>query len=297
MIGLWKRFVAAQARPVDTRPLAALRILLPLCVVFDLLRSVQLGMAEVYYRPWDAGGLSTFSGDAWVLGGLGSDVGPWLVVLVVSCMLLVSLGLGVRPALLVGVLAYAQLGHLYPPGDRGIDRIIRTTLLLLVFSRSHRRWALGDRLLGRPPVETQPAAVRNLVLWFLVLVYTAAGVSKLVQQPAWLSVTGTPVLYRVLTDPLGGGLDHLTWAGLRLPFVVGGWFTIAFEVGSLLLLTRWRPWFGVLGILMHVGIGVTMELGMFSAGMLCLYVVVMAEWWVPALDRGTAARPCTRPGG
>ena len=31
-----------------------------------------------------------------------------------------------------GALAYAQLGHLYPPGDRAIDRILRTALLILL---------------------------------------------------------------------------------------------------------------------------------------------------------------------
>ena len=41
-----------------------------------------------------------------------------------------STGVAARPALLIGVLAYAQAGHLYAPGDRGIDRILRTVLLI-----------------------------------------------------------------------------------------------------------------------------------------------------------------------
>lgn len=290
MTGLWRRFVGSCARPVDTRPLAALRIVLPICVIVDLLRTLQLGMAGVYYRPWEAGGLSTFAGAEWALGGMGSDAGLWLVGLVIVCMGLVSTGLGVRPAIVVGVLAYAQLGHLYPPGDRAIDRIIRTGLLILLFSHAHRRWALGDRLLRRAPVERAPAAAQHLVLWFLVLVYMAAGVSKLLQQPAWLAVSGTPVLYRVVTDPLGGGWDHVAWAGVGLPFFIGNWATIIFEVGALVLLTRWRRWFGLLGVGLHLGVGLTMHLGMFSVGMLCFYVVVLADWWVPALDRWRAGR-------
>lgn len=290
MIRAWRRFVAHAARPVDTRPLAALRILLPLCVIVDLLRALQLDLAGVLYRPWDAGGLSTFAGPEWALGGLGPDAGLWLVGLVIVCMGLVSAGVGVRPAIVVGVLAYAQLGHLYPPGDRGIDRIIRTGLLVLLFSQAHRRWALGDRLLGRPPVERAPAAPQQLILWFLVLVYMAAGVSKLMQQPAWLAVSGTPVLYRVVTDPLAGAWDHVAWAGVGLPFFIGSWATIVFEVGAFVLLTRWRRWFGLLGVGIHLGIGLTMHLGMFSVGMLCFYVVVLADWWVPALDRWRAGR-------
>jgi len=290
MMGLWRRFVGSCSRPVDTRPLAALRILLPLCVIFDLLRSIQLGLAGVYYRPWDAGGLSTFVGDEWALAGLGPDAGLWLVGLIIVCMALVSSGLGVRPAIVVGVLAYAQLGHLYPPGDRAIDRIIRTALLILLFSQSHRRWALGDRLLGRAPVARAAAAPQHLILWFLVLIYMAAGVSKLMQQPAWLAVSGTPVLYRVVTDPLAGAWDHMTWSRIGLPFFVASWATIIFEVGAFVLLTRWRRWFGLLGVGLHLGIGLTMHLGMFSAGMLCFYVVVLAEWWIPGLDRWRVGR-------
>jgi hypothetical protein len=291
MMRAWRAFVAACARPVDTRPLAALRILMPLCVILDLLRALQTGMAGTYYRLWEDGGLSTFAGEHWRLGALGPDAGLILVGVVLVCMTLVATGIGVRPAILVGVLAYAQLGHLYPPGDRGIDRIIRFSLLVLLFSQSHRRWALGDRLLGRAPVEQAPAAPQHLLMWFLVLVYMAAGVSKLVQQPAWLAVSGTPVLYRVLTDPLAGAWDHVRWAGVGFPFYVGAWVTIVFEVGALMLLTRWRAWWGLMGIALHLGIAATMHLGMFSFGMLSFYAVVMADWWVPALDRWRARSP------
>lgn len=290
MMGLWRGFVAACARPVDTRPLAVLRILLPLCVVLDLARVASLGLLDDFFRTWEHGGLSTFSGDHWLLGSLGPHAGLLLVGVLGVCMLLVSSGLAVRPALLLGVLAYAQLGHLYPPGDRGIDRIIRVALLVLLFSRSHRRWALGNRLGGRTPEETEPAAPQLVLLWFLVLVYMAAGTSKLIQQPDWLAWSGTPVLYRVLTDPMAGAFDHVAWSGVGLPFFIGGWVTILYEVGAPMLLTRWRHWWGTIGIALHVGIALTMHLGMFSVGMLCLYVVVMADAWLPALDRWQARR-------
>lgn len=291
MIRIWRGFVSACARPVDTRPLAALRILLPLCVVLDLARAVWLGLHDDFFRTWEHGGLSVFSGEQWLLDGLGPDAGQMLIVVVVVCMLLASSGVAVRPALLVGVLAYAQLGHLYPPGDRGIDRIIRVGLLVLLCSQSHRRWSLGNRLRGREAVARAPAAPQLVLMWFLVLVYMAAGTSKLIQQPDWLASSGMPVLYRIMTDPLAGALDHVAWAAVGLPFFIGGWVTVVFEVGALVLLTRWRCWWGLIGIAMHLGIALTMHLGMFSVGMLCFYVVVMADWWVPALDRRSAPGP------
>ncbi len=58
------------------------------------------------------------------------------------------------------------------------------------------------------------------------------------------------------------------------------WATVALELSSLLLLTRWAPWWGIVGALMHVGIFSMMELGMFSWGMLALYPIVFAPWLV-----------------
>ena len=54
------------------------------------------------------------------------------LVLTLTCMGLITIGRWMRPAIIVGVLAYAQLGHLFPPGDRAIDRIVRCGLLIPV---------------------------------------------------------------------------------------------------------------------------------------------------------------------
>jgi hypothetical protein len=295
VIRLWDRFVDATRRPVDTRPMALLRILVPLCIVFDLLRAVQVGMAPYYWRRFDAGGLSAFSGDDFVLGVLGPDAGLIVMGVVLVSMVAVSLGVGVRPAIVVGVLAYAQLGHLYPPGDRGVDRVLRMVLMLLLFTPAHRRWALGNRITGRAPVTEMPAGAVLVLQWFLVILYLNAGIAKILQQPKWLALSGTPVLYRIMADPLAGRLDHLAWLWAWPLFRVGTWGTIVLELTSLLLLTRWAPWWGILGALMHVGIFATMHLGMFSLGMLSMYVVVFGPWWVPALDRWLARRATASP--
>jgi hypothetical protein len=101
------------------------------------------------------------------------------------------------------------------------------------------------------------------------------------QQPRWLSIDGVPVLYRIVTDPLAAHLDPVAWADTRWPFYLGGIGTIVMEVGGFMVLTRWRPWFGVFGAAMHVGIFGSMELGMFSLGMLSLYPLLFDRWMPP----------------
>ena len=282
---MWGRWVAAVSRPADTRPLAALRILLPLCILLDLLRAIQVGMAPHYWHLFEYGGLSAFSGEDFWLADLGPEGGMLLLGVTLLCMTLGMLGIGARPALLIGILAYAQLGHLYPTGDRGVDRILRLALLVLLFSPAHRRWSLGDRLLGRAPITEAPGWPGLLLRWFLVILYLNAGVAKLIQQPRWLALDGTPVLYRILTDPQAGALDHLRWLWAWPLLRLGGWLTILLELSSPLLLTRLAPWWAIGGALMHLGIALTMNLGVFSWGMLSLYPVLFAPWWLPALDR------------
>lgn len=280
---LWSWWVARCAREDDARPLAVVRIGAALAILLDLLRVAQLGLVDVLFRPYDQGGLSQVQDPAYLVGGwLGPELaGRALFATSAVCMSLVALGVLTRPATLLGVLAYAQLGHLYPPGDRGIDRVLRTVLLILMFSGAHRRLALmGGPALAR--IRQWPA---DLLRSFLVIVYLSAGIGKLMQQPAWLSTRGVPVLYRVMTDPLAAHVDPQAalpfWDLLRFM----GWGTIALELSAPLLLTRFAPWWAVLGMCMHLGIYFTMELGMFSWGMLSMYPLLFAPWWLPAWDR------------
>ena len=53
---------------------------------------------------------------------------------------------------------------------------------------------------------------------------------------------------------------------------------------------RWR-WWAIFGALLHVGLALTMELGMFPFGMLALYPVLFGPWTCQALDRLTPWLP------
>lgn len=285
-LALWQRWVLAASAPVDARVLGLVRILAATCVVVDLLLAGALGLVDDLWTPYVAGGISQIQDPSlWADQLLGEATGPVLYGVSLGGMVLVALGIGGRPVQLLAILAYAQLGHLYPPGDRGVDRVLRTALLALLFSNAHRSLSLGPWLRGRPQVQTVTAAVPWFLRIFLVDVYLSAGIAKLMTTPAWLQVREYPVLYRILADPMAGRLDPVAASEVMWLWTLGGFFTIALELSSPLLLTRWSRWWAAIGLALHLGIAATMHLGMFAWGMLSLYPVLMMPWITASLDR------------
>ncbi len=277
---LWTAWLEWMDREADPRPLAMVRIALPLCVLMDLARLVQLGLLGDVFTPYTRGGLNRIVNSNVVLWDWFGDAGAWVGLGATTvCMVLILLGRFMKPAIVMGVLAYAQLGHIYPPGDRAIDRLIRTALLILLFSQADRAWAWG-----RTTVRRIPAWPVAFLTFFLVLVYISAGAAKVLQQPGWLSLTADPPLLRILIDPMSSTLEPAFWAQFPGLFRWLGFATIALELSSPLLLTRWGRYWALCGMLMHLGIWATMSLGMFSAGMLALYPVLLAPFILRRLD-------------
>ena len=286
MIRLWSWWVRRSSRPVDVRPLALTRISLALVVVVDLLWLARAGMVRPVFSLFEYGGIAGFHRSTYWFLDSGPSAGLVLYGLTIVSMLCVVLGIRVRIATLVGVLAYAQLGHLFPTGDRAVDRLVRTVLLLLLFSDAHRCYSLENVLFKRARKTTTPGWIVDVFHLFLGLVYMAAGFAKL-SFASWFSMSGAPQLYKIMTDPMAARLDpdspvlRTLWPLFRM----GSMGTVIWEISSPLLLTRWAHIYGIIGIGMHIGIAISMKLGMFSYGMLSMYPVVMAPWLIPWLDR------------
>ncbi len=287
----WSWWVRYSGRLMDARILALLRILVCLCVLLDLLRVWQIGLVEDYYRLYEHGGINDHPDSAaHVVEWFGPDGGIYAYWTTVACMALAVFGIATRPALVLGVLAYAQSGHLYSPGDRGIDRILRTAMIFLIFSGSHRRFALGLLAFPRMARDWVAAWPADLVRWLMVMVYLSAGVSKLMQQPRWLMAPDLPVVYRILSDPMAGKMDPVAAEPFWLLWVIFGWATIIVECSAPILLTRWGRYWSLLALPMHVGIYALMELGMFSFGMMAMHVLLLQAWLIPLMDRVPALR-------
>lgn len=283
---LWNRWVAWCARDEDARPLAAVRILVPLCVVVDLMQTWWLDLVDVLFASYKHGGIAGYQGGEFVLGAYwGAAGGPLAWWLTLVSMALVSAGVAVRPALVVGIFAYAQLGHSSPDADRGIDTIIRTVLLLLLFSNAHRRWSLGNLIWTNQAADRIRAWPADLIKLLLMLIYFSAGFGKVLRTVNWTAWSGQPVLYNIMVDPMAAKLDPVFWESYWPLFRVGGWVTIAFELTPFLIFTRFCPYWAIPAALMHIGIASTMYLGMFSYAMLSMYPLLFAVWWLPWIDR------------
>ncbi len=283
---LWSRWVARTNRPADNRLFALMRISLAVAVLVDQLQMFAVGMVGPAYQLYEHGGLAGFHrGQFWFLDS-GAMAGPALWGVMMGSMLCVALGVATRPAILLGVLAYAQLGHLFPTGDRGVDRLVRTVLLFLMFTNAHRCYSLGNVLRRRPRLRTTPGWASDILHLLLVLVYSAAGMVK-VAHAAWWSLSGPPMLYRILTDPMAAHLSPFSsfWRSMWPVMRVAGWITVCWEMSSVMFLSRYAHWWGIIGVGMHISIALTMKLGMFSYGMLSLYFVIMAPFLTPVLDR------------
>ena len=276
---LWSRWVAFTGRPVDARPLIWLRILMPLCVIGDFADMFLRGADRAILHTIDHGGMIPKNGDMYLFPGWDA-AGPAVVAVTAAAMLMVSIGKFTRPALVVAILGYAQVGHLYPWGDRAIDHMIRTILIILLFS------PVSAADVGR----TVTGWTEDLIRWILVMMYMAAGINKITASVHWFVPGPSPALYRIMTSPIEAHLDPVFWSNVPWLFYLAGLFTLVLEMTApVLLWRRWTPYWAVGGALMHLGIAFGMKLGMFSWGMLSFYPMLFAPWILPLLDRSEVA--------
>jgi hypothetical protein len=208
----------------------------------------------------------------------------------------VLLGAATRVSAVVLALALAQLGHIAPDGDRGIDHLFRLVLPILALSGSHARWSLDAwfwRRIGRPMPDQVSAWPRYLLFAQLIWMYFSAGHNR--SDPAWGPLGGFAALPTILSDPHWGRFDG-AWISYAYPLLQGATLaTMTFELSSIALpFTTWwqrhperagrigrlcnrlrlRWLWLALGVSFHLGIAVTMRLGVFPFGVLALYPVL-----------------------
>ena len=265
-MNLWNSWVSFVGRPIPSGPLVAVKRLVAAVLIIDLLAILVFGVWDAaLFRAVD-GGL-VHDGQPYSID-LGPNTGPIWWGLSFLSLALVASGLGGRWILLLAVFAYAQLGHFDWPGDRAIDRICRTVLLMFVFSD-----------VGRAKVPDHVAAwPGDLLRVLLVIVYVDAGLAKLPSRPSWLATELNP-LYTVMTSPQVGRLDAATFFPFQPLFAMLGAATLVLELSSpLLLFRRTAPYWALVGVVLHGGLAFTMNLGIFPFAMLALYPPLLEPW-------------------
>lgn len=167
----------------------------------------------------------------------------------------------------------------------GGDDTLQVALFLLMLAPCGKALSL-DSLAGHGSARVPPWSVRLLQIQ-LAAIYSSTGLVKLVGEnnpggwlPAGTWWDGTSIHY---------ALNYMTmsrWSYAQLP--VPFWITASMTYFSvwweflfpwLVLYRHTRPWTLWFGVLFHVGIFLTLEVGWFSLYTLCFYTVWLPDWF------------------
>lgn len=313
MIARWVAFWDERESP---EPLALVRILVALAVLWDFGTAWTAGLIPDLWAP-PPGGLGwtalaeTPPRAVRLFGASAATV--WLLfggAVVAALFFLV--GLWHRPAGFLLAFTGAELARLAPDGDRAIDQLLRIVVLVLAFSRADARFSVAAwwrRRSGRSLLETIPAWPRRLLFAQLVWVYSSAAHNR--GGIAWWPGGDFAAIAKILCDPHYARFAP-GWTASVYPLTqLATATTMLFELCSPLLfvlawldadpgrgggLGNWvRRWhvrhaYLALGAALHLGIAVTLRLGVFSFGMLALYPVFLRPVELRALARALHLR-------
>ncbi len=202
------------------------------------------------------------------------------MVLWIAAGLGLLLGWATRFCAVLAWVLSVSFSNLNPEIENAGDLSRSILLFYLMLTPCGAVWALDRRRWGREPGPRHvfPWALRLLFVQ-MVFIYFCNGVFKL-QGADWRSGES---LYRVLGD-----LTLARWSYAQFPIPFGitqllTWFVLAWEVTfPLMVWWRWTRFVALLfGVLFHVGIGLSMELGGFAPYMLCFYLPLIPwERWI-----------------
>lgn len=199
--------------------------------------------------------------------GIARSEGAVTVVLVVAALAIACLGLGIFPraAAVVTYVWTLSYGATAPVSQSGFDTILRVVGFVIVLFPSYGPFRV---LPYRPPDAPPRIYALRMIQWQLFLIY-ACTVWLKAPDPFWRN--GEAVTYFMMSmfarfpNPAAADIGP---AGALLDY---GTLLIEITVPFLLWMRRTR-WLGVLaGLALHVGIGVTSKLALFTLSIVPLY--------------------------
>lgn len=157
------------------------------------------------------------------------------------------------------------------------DALVRIEALLLALSPCGAALSLDQRRRSGSfwSAQSRPNWPIRLLQVQFSIVYLAAVQVKLTGQP-WLDGTAVSYVLRI-EDMKRIPLPH-SFVTNALAMNAVTWSVLAIElaVGTLVWLPRFRPWVLSVGLVMHLTIDLTIQIGIFSYAMFVLYLA-----WVP----------------
>jgi CubicO group peptidase (beta-lactamase class C family) len=275
-------------RPVSARPLAGLRVGLPLLLLFHLLwlsNDILSLHGSRGIIPWE---LTDLLRDPWVPGlpTLAKAFRPLGISEHAAITLLLSGYAGSLLSLALGI--HTRLSAFFAWGLHlslvtsafasyyGVDQLANTFLFYLFLFPSGRTWTFESRPASSSRREkTIPVGCLRVMQIHLCVIYLAAGLDKALGRQWW----NGEAIWQAVSQPAFSTFD-LSWLAKYswIP-MFAGWGTLVVEIGYVFLIwpRRTRKVWCIATIGLHLGTGLFMGLIFFSSMMIllisCLFLI------------------------
>jgi hypothetical protein len=274
---------------VDARPAALLRIALGVLAFTDLLDRLRDFNAFYTLDGLVAGPAEGFRTVSWSLFSLTGSRGGALALFLAGFPVALAFAVGYRTRL-ANLLLWVFLVSLHNRNLHvcdGGDAVLQALVFWSLFNDTAATYSLDVRLGRRPPAATIPAFPVRALQIQVALIYLMTFIAKSGQ--GWRE--GTAVYQAVSNADWGRGLGPLLAAHPALCRVLTRATLVIEGAFPLLVLCPWRTratralaLAGGLGL--HLGIFLTMRVGIFSEVMPLSYLVFVPGGWI---DAGAAA--------
>ena len=299
---IWRQIVRFWTEPMRAEPLAMMRICGAVAILLSTLLSVAPNLSD-FWMPDSL--LPPEVGDEYVertgrfslLYGVRSPAAiiTWFIVWCVSLVFL-AVGFYTRFACVVAWVLTASFNLRAPFALNGGDDVAALFMFYLLISPCGAAWSIDsfrrrmkqyrepDSGFESPEPRPAPEPVMidawpvRLIQIQLVVIYFFNGISKLHFVDGTNQYITGEAVYWALNDVT---LTRFSYASLPTPLwlcALLSWATLLFELGFPLfvLFARTRKWLLWGGVLFHLGIFVTMEIGWFGQVMLCFYPALLS---------------------
>jgi hypothetical protein len=275
--------------------------------------------------PWAENWVPKDTVYAWKAWGERPSSAYILFAVYLLSLAMMTVGLFTRLSTFVAVLMAATFNNYLSEYINGGDFLLRNGLWLLLLSPAGATWSLDARYW--PPKEQGPVMIApwsvRLMQIQICFMYLFVGLTKLddihFDKPTWwasldvvdgLAKVGSShfssgswwprgdwldgeALYWVMNDV---AITRWSYAQMPMPYAVCKvltWGTLIFEIGfPVFVLWKWtRIPLLLSGVLLHLGILITLEIGWFSQVTLCFYVLFLSGDTVDAAARWLSGTP------
>jgi hypothetical protein len=288
------RLVAFTSRTEAGTSLALFRIGIG-AVMFAMFAELQArGVVDALWIDRDFGGIRDLE-PSWLIDALG---GPrpgvvWPVFYAAwAASAAVLVGVGGRLAPFVALQGFMALSSLNSHALGSYDSLQFNALWLLTLGGGTQTASVDCRIRTGAWTSDAPtwAIARYLVAYQLFLMYWTTGLQKV--SAFWTPGGDLSALYYILQQPTWQRFDH-SWAAAWFPLTqlgtgVSWWWEILTPLwlwawlrslsGSETWLTRSRWVYAAIGVIFHVAIETTLEVGPFSYASLSFYAALVHPW-------------------